>query len=191
MARRRESGVARVYIRTTPFEVEKEQIFPQSRQAEILACSSEKVRLEKYYVWKLLEVAISDYLGIDITEVNFEKIGRKWVCDKCYFSLSHSNNVVAVGISKYPIGVDIQIKHDIRDISSKIISCPEEKGDMLELWSMKEAIFKASNQEDFVPANINTIGEDVCCETLMIDGNEYILSVASRNRAYKQIRWDI
>ena len=182
--------IARVYIRSMPFDVADEEIYPIERNNEIMACCSEKVRREKYYVWKLLEVAIEDYLGVKITELTFEKNGRKWVCNKCYFSLSHSKDVVAVGISNYPIGVDIQYVETISNISSKILADGED-GDLLELWCKKEALYKAGNDIDFIPSKINTIGMDVSCERLSIADQPYILSVASRNRKYKQIKMDV
>ena len=60
------------------------------RQKEIESCSNFKVKQEKFYIWKLLEIALKQSLGIDIREVEFRKLDNgKWVCDKCQFSLSH------------------------------------------------------------------------------------------------------
>ena len=90
-----------------------EPIYPPERQAEIEKCSNEKVKREKYFVWKLLEYAIFNTIGEPIENFNFEKNpNRKWVSDRVYFSLSHSDGVVAVALSDREVGVDIErIRH--------------------------------------------------------------------------------
>ena len=65
---------------------------PEVRKKEIESCSNFKVKQEKFYIWKLLETAIKECYDVDPKEVVFKKQDNgKWVCDRCFFSLSHSH----------------------------------------------------------------------------------------------------
>ncbi len=104
----------------------KTPIYPPERQAEILACASEKVRKEKYFVWKLLELALLEVCEKRLQELTFSKSEHgKWHCDGVEFSLSHSEKAVCVAVvdcknsysqtdgassydSEFAIGVDLQ-----------------------------------------------------------------------------------
>ena len=179
--------ITRVYVRTMPFEIKNERIYPPSRVEEIEACTNEKVRAHKYYVWKLLEFALEDTFGMKIENINARKEGMRWVCDGYYFSLSHSEKCVAVALSNYPVGIDIQLVREVTNISPRIL-CKGEKGDnLLEIFSKKEAIFKSLGREVFSPSLIDTGDSDVASEILSIQGEQYILSVACKFREYKQI----
>ena len=182
-----EKTITRVYVRTIPFEVRREKIFPKERQEEIENCTNEKVKKHKYYVWKLLEDAIQDTFGVGLEEVNIRKEGMRWVCDRYYFSLSHSSKCVAVGVSTCPIGVDIQCVKDVRDISSRILCDGENGDDLISIFSKKEAVFKSLGKDVFSPSLIDTRYNDVTSERLNIMGEEYVLSVACKLREFKQI----
>ena len=83
--------IANVYIAEIPNQSEWGEVYPPARQAEIDAVKNEKVKREKYYVWKLLEYALLHAFGKRIEEISFTKsVNGKWECDFCYFSLSHS-----------------------------------------------------------------------------------------------------
>lgn len=72
----------------------------------------------------------------------------------CFFSISHSNNTVAVALSDKPIGIDIEFVNEHRDILalSERFFAPEEHQAMLQsknacedffvLWTKKEALTK-------------------------------------------------
>lgn len=180
--------IARVYVRSIPFEVKEDNIYPPSRRDEIMSCGSDKVKRHKFYVWKLLEVALKETFNKSLQEINIHKEGTRWLGEGVYFSLSHSGDAVAVGVSNFPIGVDIQHVHTVRNLSSKIVCKGEEGVDLVELFSKKEAIFKSLGREMFSPSQINTLNSDVASEIVIIGGEEYRLSVASKNREYKQIK---
>ena len=81
-----------VYFSRLIESVKDIKVYPKERQAEILSCTSKKVITEKYTAWKLLERALKEQFDTDIEKVNFEKQKNgKWVMDKGYFSISHSN----------------------------------------------------------------------------------------------------
>ena len=62
-----------VYVAKLPLTESAEALSNIERQAEINSISNERVRREKYYVWRLLEYAMRQSLGIDPTEVEFKK----------------------------------------------------------------------------------------------------------------------
>ena len=120
----------------------KTPIYPPERQADILACASEKVRKEKYFVWKLLELALWEICGKRLQEMTFTKSEHgKWHCDGAEFSLSHSENAVCVAVvdwknsysqtdgtssydSEFAIGVDLQRIKTVRadGLATKILT---------------------------------------------------------------------
>jgi phosphopantetheinyl transferase len=77
--------------------------------------------------------------------------GQPSLKDGKFISISHSGNYAAVGTSRFPIGIDIQIPHDsVFNIRNKfchkeeLLFLQEDAADnrYLKLWCAKEAIFK-------------------------------------------------
>lgn len=97
-----------LYIAAIP-DSKLSSVFPPERQAQLDATVSEPHRRQRYYVWKLLEYALFQFLGLTMEQVHFslDSSGR-WSCRECFFSLTHSKNAVAVAISHHPIGVDLE-----------------------------------------------------------------------------------
>lgn len=185
-----------VYAVRFPFEVKDKKIIPPSRAKEIESCSDEKVRLQKFYSWKLLDKALSLSLGLKMKKLDISRTASgKWGCSKCFFSLSHSGNFVAVAVSEAPVGIDIERRDEGRfnaalaekivtdreqaDLSPKTVNC---------LWTKKEAIFKLSGDGAFIPENIETADYNTVTRELT-DGNEsYFLSVATKGEAKVEFR---
>ncbi|MFA7032029.1 MAG: 4'-phosphopantetheinyl transferase superfamily protein [Bacilli bacterium] len=150
-----------VYVVKYPFECD-ERISCQKRLDEIEKCHSEEVKKQKFYVWKLLEFALQNSLSFDANNLNFvKKENGKWIIDECYFSLSHSGNLVAVALSDSPVGVDIQ-KRVLLKITPKLLELVLSKSEitkyphiandkLLEMWSIKECAFKISEEKTFIP----------------------------------------
>lgn len=82
-------------------------LFLRKRKDAIEKCKNELHKKQKYCVWKLLEYALARQ-GFDVPVVDFSFEGGKWIASGIRFSLSHSYDYVAVAISDYPIGIDIQ-----------------------------------------------------------------------------------
>lgn len=184
-----------VYIKKFPFEVENREIFPASRQSEIELCKSEKVRKEKFYSWKLLELALKKSLGVDLKSVDFEKQGTKWACSECHFSISHCQNLVAVAVGNNAVGVDVE-KIDIERFKilskDKILSNEEQKSTthldenqlalfLNKMWTKKEAIFKRGKERIFLPNKIEINSNSVKINKIKCGENEYYLSISSGN----------
>ena len=181
-----------VYVRSFPFEVSDVKICCIERQKEIDACKSDKAKLEKYYAWKLLEIALKDYMNKDTSEIKFQKRKNKWTCTDCHFSLSHSKNLVAVAVSDKAVGIDIESYCGDRfnkEISKRILTDCEfehysnlsdlEKKQFCNIaWSQKEALFKMQDK-DVALSQIETLGASVFTKTIALSsGDEFFLSVA-------------
>lgn len=169
-------------------------LYPSERYSEIQRCKSEKVRHEKYLVWKLLERAVEMNYNLKFANLQFTKTTNgKWVCPDLYFSLSHTDGAVCVALSDKAVGVDIEKVKDVKlSFKDKILTEREkEKMDtlpeserglfLLRAWVKKESIFKMGGGEALLPARIETIDSIAKTQTLSILDKEYVLSVASFN----------
>ncbi len=192
---------AGIYLAKIPKQTEFSIVYPKERNDEINSCTDEKVKKEKYLVWKLLEYALKDTFDFDIKDLKIERTkSGKWVCDKCYFSLSHSKDVLSVAVSFYPVGIDIEEIRSIKEnaVIKTLTASEKEKFKrveskkahefLLETWTKKESIFKFCDQEKFLPSKIDTSKEKVFSKKITIDGKEFIISVASENSCDIQIK---
>jgi len=102
--------------------------------------------------------------------IDYDSKGKPFLNKQKSISISHSNEIVAIGISnEIDFGIDIQYKTDkIFKIKSKFLSkneskflCKKDDIELLtKLWSAKESIFKALGKEGVSFSNdleINTI----------------------------------
>ena len=179
-----------VYIASIPTKSFKWEVFPKRREDEIKSCENEQKRKEKYYVWKLLEYAIKKTFNKDIKDVKFNKSTRgKWISDEFEFSLSHSNEVVAVAISNGAVGIDVEMERKIRkDVAQKILSSQEtieldgleeqEKNEfLLKKWTQKESAFKICQEYNLKKVDV----KNTKTYTIKHDGNVYYMSLAYQN----------
>lgn len=194
--------VVHVYVASFPFGVESDKIFPAARAKAIESCSNPKVRQEKYYAWKLLENALMHSFGLKIKELNIKQSGNgKWQCDSCCFSLSHSENFVAVAVSRKPIGVDIELcdsarftyalaeKITTRYESDKLTSLGDLRGVALNaLWTKKEAIFKLLGDKAFQPKNIEASQHNTVTKIFKSGERQFFVTVASEDAAQAVFR---
>ena len=99
-----------IYIFASKFPIGVTSYYlPAARREEIDACADEKVRNQKYYAFKLLELAISAVYGKRMRDCNFVKDDNgKWKCDICELSITHSNDIVVVALSNLPVGIDLE-----------------------------------------------------------------------------------
>ena len=184
--------VSDVYIAFMPKNVNLTTVFPKDREKEILSTESEKVKREKYCAWKLLEYALMRTFGYKITDLNFSKTADgKWLCDKCYFSISHSKDLVTVAVSKNPIGVDLQlikkpkygaIEHVLTNSEKKALNSltDEQKNEyLIFVWSKKESAFKCAINGKFLPSKIDTNKFNFAQKTLTINGDNYVLNTCT------------
>ena len=192
-----------VYVARAPFDAESGEILPTERKEEIESCSNEQVRRAKFYVWKLLENALLRSFGLKIKNVQFTKTeSGKWTCPECFFSLSHSGDLVAVALSRKAVGVDIERKDGARfsdALAQKICTAREEtelagldgserSAALNLLWTQKEALFKCTGEGGFTPRNLETADAKFATREIADGDNHYLVTVASEDAANAQFR---
>lgn len=185
-----------VFVRKLPFDVKNDEIYPPERQAEITSVTDVKLKTQKYYVWKLLEYALKRCCGADVKSAALEKQNGKWTCNKCNFSMSHCNDVVAVALSQSAVGVDVE-KTDVNRFSDalarkictkkELAALPDEPVErasaLAAMWTVKESFFKSGKDAVFAPSRIET-SEIFHVTKQLRDGDaQYVLSVVSRTDA--------
>lgn len=179
-------------------------VYPEQRKNEILECSNQKVRKEKYYAWELLKYALSRTFGYKIQNLQFDKDKNgKWSVKECFFSISHSNGIVAVALSRSAVGVDVEaINKQKQRVLEKVLTrkerkafdkvCESERATWLtQKWTEKESIFKAGKEAKFRPSKTQTNGGRTKSKTVCLDGVEYVLTVCSDNIAQLKYFEDI
>ena len=184
-----------VYAARIPEDASLSEVFPHERQTEIERCSCERVKREKYFVWRLLEYALADALDIDIKNLSFSKNENgKWTADRCFFSLSHTDGAVAVAVCACDsVGVDIEaVKRRREGIENRILT-EREREELKALsedeateyiitrWTQKESIFKASDVYVFEPMRIEASDFSVCSKRTDIGQESYVLSVCTHS----------
>ena len=182
--------IINVYTACIPSKKISEKLYPKERDEEVRNCTNEEVAKEKYYVWKLLEYALERTFGKKMKKLVFAKTYcGKWVCEGYEFSLSHSHGVVAVAVSRKPVGVDIELDHQMKEgIEKKILSDVEfaefegvdkdKKNDyLLTKWTQKESVFKTMNLTSYSIKDVKT--ESVKTFKIQEGERDYYLSVTT------------
>lgn len=187
-----------VYVASIPFPVEEESVYPASREEEIAGCANEGVRRQKYFVWKLLEKALATAFGLKLAELNLKRNGSgKWECAECFFSLSHCGDLVAVALSKEPVGVDVErvdggrfcgalAERIATESELALLNGAEEsvRGEAVNiLWTKKEAVFKAYGTGGFNPKQVETTNRAAETKRVECGGQSYFITVASADAA--------
>lgn len=142
----------------------------------------------------LLNDILENNYFLDPKEIEYiyNESGKPYLKDKnLYFSLSHSNGIVALTISKEEVGLDIELIKPVKDALAKRIMTTEEyniyntldKNKKItyfyEVWTSKEAyVKKIGSSITLTPSNIE-IDEDILIKRINIDNNEYMLAVTS------------
>lgn len=201
---RKDGLIVDVYWAKIPDEIGKEMLFPLERQNEVLACGNEKVRMQKYYAWKLLKYALRESFGYEMERLSFckEKNG-KWTSPSCYFSISHSHDAVAVAVGNAPIGVDLEkIASEKAEFLQKTLT-EQERAEfallfdenerveyLFESWTKKESFFKRVGDGAFRPSKI-AVDKGVVTKSVTIDGERYVLSLAAESVAAARYFFDV
>ena len=99
-----------VFISDIPENRDIGKVYPAERNLEISVCYSATFAKQRYFVWELLSYALEQTIGKSVKEANLYKDENGvWRCKEIFFSLSHSKNALAVAVSGYPVGVDIEL----------------------------------------------------------------------------------
>ncbi len=181
-----------VYISTIPDTVSYEKLTPKQRQKEVLTTKDPQRKLERYFVWKLLEHALEKSLHMGIKEAKLRRTpDGKWKSPFFELSIAHTDGTVSVAISREPVGIDIENVSNARDkLSAELILNNDEIGEykdadaltLLELFAQKESIFKMIGTGVFEPRNIYVSDDPayVRIERITNKNGEYILAISSK-----------
>ena len=183
-----------VIVSEIPQNLEFGYVYPPKRADEINKCTNARVRAEKYYAWELLRSSIERFLEKPMENIVFDKTPNgKWVCDECFFSISHSNGIAAVAVSDKIIGVDIECVSRHKDGFDELILSDKELSELsfvssderaqyvIEKWTQKESIFKTLDMRAFAPKKIETSKYKVDTRTFVFDNKTYVLSVCHKD----------
>ena len=170
-------------------------VHPKERMQEIRDAKCARVKLEKYLVWKLLGVAVKEFLNLDFDNLQFTKNDNgQWICPDFYFSLAHTDGFVCAAVSTEPIGVDAEIirpiKEEIRfkmltDAENEqfsLIAPSERNAYLLSCWVKKESIFKKRGGAALLPRTIETERHFTLCESVKLGMLDYLISVCPSNK---------
>lgn len=134
--------------------------YPESRVKEIEGVKDKTLRREKITTWSLLFEAAKHSFNLDPNNIDFRKDEYgKWSCPDFFFSISHAHDLVMVGVSNGPIGVDLENKErfltrwsDPKKLAGLEKALNSQREDPFELWLRKESYFKAYGQKNFNPS---------------------------------------
>ncbi len=171
------------YSFLTDFSVDKSKIkYLTNVRAEYLNNISDKKRLKQSYsVWKLLEYVLENDFSIYEKDFLYNADGS-WELkgNKVRFSLTHSNNLVAVAISTNFVGIDAEMcskkllklkpKFDFNDFSN----LTEEQSIQLltKKWTEKESLFKSKCGNNFNSIKVFDKSANSYCLTVCSLDNE-------------------
>lgn len=185
-----------VYVSAIPPEMTPGVVRSPLRNKEIMATKNPAQKMGKYYAWLILEFAIAESFGVEVSTLDFKKgSDGRWFCDGIEFSISHTDGAVAVAISKAPVGVDIEaIDEKNRDgVAKKYLSATEfceyvsldgkDKNEyFLSKWTGKEAYFKSLHMREFHPSKIQPAKDELTTDFVILSDRKYVVSVASKSR---------
>ena len=184
-----------VFIKKIPDILPRDRVYPKERQDEIDASGSLKVKCEKYWSWKLLELAAERVTSKSFTSLSFEKqdTGR-WVCSDFDFSISHSGSFAAVIISESSCGIDIEAYRPLTSgVESKMLTkkeleeygaiddIREKEAYLIRKWTKKEAIFKSLDKRALMPTAIESSDYCVSSRDISLGGKAFCLSVFAKD----------
>ncbi len=185
--------VLEVYVTRIPEDCKIKKVKPKTRQKEIEACTHDRVKQEKYGVWKLLSYGVNRSFGKKLEDLSLEKQENgQWTCPDFQFSLSHSSGMAAVALSRKPVGVDVEAidRFRVNGLQNKILSQEEleafgkvessaQAEFLAEKWTQKESRFKCQGGINFHPARVDT--QNTRVTRLEAEGKTFFLAVASED----------
>lgn len=188
-----------VYFASLPEHLDESKILllEGSRLKEIEKIKNERVRREKYYVWRLLAYALKDSSGKELSSLFVEKNENgKWECadrEVC-FSLSHSRGALCVAVFGKSVGVDVEElrapSSDILAFARKILNSrelsefslleeEEQISFLISKWTQKEAVFKMLGGKTFSACDVATDSVFVKTENVILNETKFVVSVAT------------
>ena len=193
----RQTADVHLYIAPLPKREPKGRVYPSSREEYINSATSDIVRRERFYVWRLLERALKLSFGMKLKRLEIKKLDSgAWSVGDINISLSHGGGALAVALSRVPVGVDVERvgERSVGHLSHRVLTeeelalfndTDEESREelMLTLWVKKEAIFKCSGKESFSPAKISASGVGLTSDRVTLGDDGYVWAVATDSKS--------
>ena len=193
MNRKMDKNRTDVYIALLPNRECDDPLYPEERDALVRNTANSAVRRERYFVWRLLEVAARRSFGLELSEIGLRRDGERWTGDLCDISLSHSGGALAVALSGAPVGVDIESLSGDSDGArlaerffneaerAEYYAAPEEERRLafIRIWTAKEAIFKSQKASAFAPSEVDSRASRVHSRVVRLGEEDFMLSVAA------------
>ena len=194
MSKKMDETITDVYLALLPEGECDAPLYPKERDEYVKNTANPVVRRDRYFVWRLLEVAIRRSLDLDLSEIGIRRDGERWTSELADISLSHGR-ALAVAISGAPVGVDIEIASGKTDGArlvdrffneaerAEYYAAPEEERRLafVRIWTAKEAVFKAQRASAFAPSEVDSRSRKVYTNTVRLGDCDFVLSVASNN----------
>ena len=194
MNRKMDKNRTDVYLALLPCGECDEPLYPEERDTLVKSTANPRVRRERYFVWRLLEVAIRRSLGLELSEIGLRREGERWTSELADISLSHGG-ALAVAVSGAPVGVDIESLSGDSDTArlaerffsdaerAEYYAAPEEerRAAFLRIWTAKEAIFKSQRSTAFAPSEVDSGASRVHSRTVRLGEEDFILSVVTES----------
>ena len=119
---------------------------------------------------KIVDYAGAEFYKITDREIIIENNKPKFKNSDIQFSISHSNQIVAVAFDDYPIGLDVEYmkERDFKSLGQHYDINTDDKIDFYKKWTQLEAEIKLQAKP-----------EQICTEILLKD---YMLTVASSKK---------
>ena len=97
-------------------ESELFELLPEWRKVKARKMKAEDGKLQSIAAGRLLDLALADYLGQDVNEIDWCFLDNNALFntylhnnkDVCFFNISHSGDYVAVVVGDAPAGIDFQ-----------------------------------------------------------------------------------
>jgi phosphopantetheinyl transferase len=141
------------------------------RQDYIKSISDEKRRNQSLLVWRLLEFVVNSFYTVENADYGCEN--NVWFLNNnsIKFSLSHSNNIVAVGVAtETNVGVDVErLSEKILKIKSKFDCADIKDDDLIKFlttkWTEKESLYKSKCDGNFKHFFVKDLNDNEYCIT--------------------------
>ncbi|MCR5544756.1 MAG: 4'-phosphopantetheinyl transferase superfamily protein [Eubacterium sp.] len=132
----------------------------------------EESRIQSIVAGRLLDMAVADYLAVDIADViwpeDYDENSRMYIDKesgkKLLFNITHAGELVAVAVSESCVGLDIECKEDKDFHVTERMFAPEDREYILgdqnrfrDVWTIKESFLKCTGEGIVVPLNSFTV----------------------------------
>ena len=172
-------------------------ILPKYTIKELKKITNESVRNQKISAYGLLKYAVEKSFKFDDNFKTLKKTknGKPFAKNYC-LSISHTTELIAVGVSKLNLGIDLEVVDNSKDFNhlEKFIISESESSinpksieDLISVWTKKEAQFKFNGDKIYNPKTINSTLTTSKSININYNNKNYILSVVADDVANVKI----